>query len=165
VRTALTTILSPGQTVTLRAKVRWLKGNPEASSPLQGNWLEAPGYIATALNLGTPGAPNSRAVANAGPAITEVSHSPVLPAENQPVVVRARVYDPDGLATLKLSYRIDPATNAVSISMVNNGAGLFSATIPGQAADTLVAFYITARDNALPAVGTSFQMTLQPGNA
>src|SRR5204862_273111 len=65
VRAQLPYTLSPGTTVTLRAKVRWLKGNPNILLRLRGNWLEAPGYMLTAKNLGTPGAPNSVA-GNAG---------------------------------------------------------------------------------------------------
>ena len=80
VRATLTSALSPGNTATLRAKVRWLKGDPEILLRLHGNWLEAFGNILTAQNLGTPGAANSRALANAGPAIHDVAHSPVLPA-------------------------------------------------------------------------------------
>jgi hypothetical protein len=66
---------------------------------LHGNWLEAPGNILTARNLGTPGGRNSRAASNVGPAISKIRHSPVLPAANQPVVVKAQVSDPDGLSS------------------------------------------------------------------
>lgn len=156
VRTALSTTLNAGQTVTLRAKVRWLKGNPEILLRLHGNWLEAPGNIVTARNLGTPGAANSRAAANVGPAISEVSHSPVLPTANQAVTVRARVTDPDGLATLTLNYRVDPSTNVASVSMINNGAGLYSATLPGQPSGTVVAFYVKSSDGGAGSVSTRF---------
>ena len=78
VRADLASALSPGTTVTLRAKVRWLKGDPNILLRVRGNWAEAPGYILTAKNLGTPGSPNSRAVPNAGPAITGVRHDPCL---------------------------------------------------------------------------------------
>src|ERR1044071_622445 len=41
IRTRLKSALNPGQTVTLRAKVRWLRGWPEILLRLHGNWLEA----------------------------------------------------------------------------------------------------------------------------
>jgi len=82
--------MSSGQTATLRAKVRWLKGHPEILLRLKGNWLEATGNILTARNLGTPGAPNSQARPNVGPAVTAVKHSPVVPTASQPVTVCAR---------------------------------------------------------------------------
>src|SRR6185503_5712722 len=71
VRVQLPYTLNPGTVVTLRAKARWLKGNPNLLLRLRGNWLEAPGYLLAASNLGTPGMVNSRATANAGPAITD----------------------------------------------------------------------------------------------
>jgi hypothetical protein len=156
IRTTLTAPLSPGHTVTLRAKVRWLAGWPEMLLRLKGNWLEATGNILTAHNLGTPGAPNSRARDNAGPAITEVKHSPVLPAANQVVTVTARVSDADGLAGLFLKYRVDPATNLNVVAMVNNGGGAFSAPIPGQAAGNLVAFQVQSLDNSPSRAMTQF---------
>ena len=68
----------------------------------------------------------------------------------------ARVDDPDGLATLLLKYRVDPSTNLNVVTMANNGAGLFSAAIPGQAAGALVAFHVQASDNFSPSAATLF---------
>lgn len=155
IRATLSAIMAPTNSATLRFKVRWLKGNPEILMRLHGNWLEAAGRMATPSNPGTPGLPNSRGVANQGPAISGVGHAPVLPAGGQPVVVTAQVQDPDGLASLVLSYRIDPATSNSSINMVDDGTGgdavagdgIFSATIPGQGSGTLVAFSIRAVDS------------------
>jgi hypothetical protein len=156
VRTQLPSTLAPGSTVTLRAKVRWLKGNPNILLRLRGNWLEAAGYALTAKNLGTPGAPNSRAAANIGPAITDVRHEPALPAVSQQVLVVAHVTDPDGIAFLALNYRIDPSTNYLTLAMTNNGAGVFSTVIPGQAAGATAAFFVQAADNFAPPAASSF---------
>lgn len=150
IRTTLASALNQGQTVTIRAKVRWLAGCPEILFRLHGNWLEATTNILTASRLGTPGAVNSRLRLNAGPAITEVRHVPALPVPGQGVTVAARVHDPDALAALFLKYRVDPATNYSIVNMVNNGAGLFSGVIPGQSAGVVVAFYLEALDNKLP---------------
>lgn len=156
IRTALTSILNAGQTVTLRAKVRWLAGNPEILLRLKGNWLEATGNTLATPDLGTPGRANSRAQANAGPAIAEVRHWPVVPGANYPVTVVARVNDPDAVAGLFVKYRLDPATNLIAVPMVNNGAGLFSATIPGQSSGKLAAFHVQAFDNFTPRAVTAF---------
>ncbi|MEY2410059.1 MAG: hypothetical protein QOF48_2729 [Verrucomicrobiota bacterium] len=154
VRAQLPYTLAPGTTVTLRAKVRWLRGNPNILLRLRGNWLEAPGYMLTARNLGTPGLPNSR-LGNAGPAITEVRHDPPLPAAGQQLLVVAKIHDPDGLAYLALNYRVDPATAYTALAMTNDGSGLFSTIIPAQPADASVAFYIQAMDNfTAPATST-----------
>ena len=148
VRTPLNPVLRIGQAYTLRAKVRWLSGHPEILLRMHGGFLEASGNSLTARNLGTPGAPNSRALANAGPAITDVAHRPVLPAAGQAITVSARVYDPDGLASVIVKYRVDPSMEMSTARMFNRGAGLFTATIPGQPDGTLVAFQVQASDNS-----------------
>ncbi len=147
VRTQLPYTLAPGTTVTLRARARWLKGSPNLLLRIRGNWMEAPGYLLAADNLGSPGLSNSRLRANVGPAITDVRHYPSLPAANEPVLVVAKVQDPDGLAYLALNYRLDPDTNFTAIAMTNNGAGLFSTVLPGRAAGVTVAFHLQAIDN------------------
>jgi len=156
IRVQLPFTLTSASTVTLRAKVRWLKGNPNILLRLRGNYFEAPGFTLTARNPGTPGAVNSVATTNSVPAITDVAHWPPLPAANQQVLVTARVSDADGLSTLLLSYRLDPATNYTSVSMTNNGAGMFSAVIPGQASGRNAAFYLQAADRLQPMLGATF---------
>lgn len=164
VRTPLSSSLASGSTATIRARVRWLRGHPEILFRLRGNWLEAAGTMTLPTNLGTPGLPNSRSVPNAPPAIYDVSHSPVLPATGQPVLVTARVNDPDGVASLQLRYRIDPSTGFSTIAMQDNGSGgdqvagdgVFTATIPGQPAGVLVAFHLQATDLGSPGVTGTF---------
>ena len=157
VRTQLPFTLAGGTTnVTLRAKVRWLKGNPNILLRLRGNHHEAPGFTLTASNLGTPGAANSTATTNVGPAITDVTHWPILPAANQQVLVTARVHDADGLSSLLLNYRIDPSTNFIGLAMTNNGAGLYSAVLPAQVSGVMAAFHIQAADKLSPTVATKF---------
>ncbi|HTJ00569.1 MAG TPA: lamin tail domain-containing protein, partial [Dongiaceae bacterium] len=149
------TNLQAGQTVTLRFKARWLCGWPEALLRLNGNWLEAAGSLSVPGNLGTPGLPNSRYVTHSGVALSEVTHAPALPAANQPVVITARAYDPEGSPNLKLFYRLDPATSQVILPMHDDGQGgdavagdgIYSVTIPGMNAGQLVAFHIDATDN------------------
>src|SRR6185503_17595505 len=142
----------PGGNTTIRAKVRWLRGWPEVLLRLRGSYLEATDRMAIPTNLGTPGAANSRRVANAGPAITETTHTPAVPAANQSVVVTTRVSDADGLSSIAVKYRIDPSATLATVAMNDAGAtgdvvagdGIFSATIPGQPADTILAFTIEA---------------------
>lgn len=164
IRTRLGRALSAGQTATIRARVRWLRGFPEILFRLYGNYLEATGNILTTHALGTPGGPNSRATPNAGPAIYEVGHFPLLPLDRQAVVVSARVHDPDGVQSLVLNYRLDPATTYTAVAMVDDGTsgdavagdGIFSATIPGQPAGKLAAFYLRAMDKYSPPATTLF---------
>jgi hypothetical protein len=155
----LTSALAGGQTATIRAKVRWLRGWPEILLRLRGSYLEATDRMIVPLDLGTPGARNSRYITNAGPALTEVIHTPAVPAANQPVVVTARVADPNGLSSLVVKYRVDPATNLTTVMMTDMGEGVFAATIPGQAADKVVAFIIEASDAALTPAASRFPAT------
>lgn len=149
------------QNVSIRCKARWFRGLPEVLLRLRGSATEAWGRMALPRRLGSPGLPNSRKIANAGPAIYDVAHSPILPAASQPVVVTARATDPNNPVTLTLKYRVDPTPAYTSVTMRDDGTGgdaimndgLFSATIPGQVSGDMVPFYVEGRDS-LNAVGT-----------
>ncbi|HVV73932.1 MAG TPA: lamin tail domain-containing protein, partial [Verrucomicrobiae bacterium] len=146
--------LAAGQTATLRFKAKWLHGWPEVLLRLNGNWLEAAGAMPVPTNLGTPGARNSRFVANAGPAIYAVSHAPTLPNAAQSIVVTAKAQDPDGIQYLYVLYRVDPTNSYTSVQMKDDGTGgdavagdgVFSATIPNPGSGRIVAFYVGATD-------------------
>lgn len=166
IRTAIfPTTLASGNTATLRAKVRWLKGHPEILLRLHGNWLEAAGRMPVPLNLGTPGARNSRYLSNSGPAVLEVKHSPVLPSAGQPVVVTARVSDPDGLGPVVVVYRNDTTgaapwtvnmTNVAGSAPAGTTSATYAGVIPGQTTGTLIAFYVQAADRAASAATNRF---------
>ncbi len=151
---SFTTALVLNTPVTLRAKARWLRGFPELLLRLHGGGMEAAGRLPVPRNLGTPGAQNSQFRTNNGPAIYDVVHSPILPAANEAIVVTTRVNDPNGISSLVVRYRVDPLQTFISSNMVDNGTGgdavagdgLYSATIPGQASGTRVAFHIQAVD-------------------
>ncbi len=144
-------------TGTIRAKVRWLKGTPYMLIRLRGHWMEASQPLSVPDNCGTPGQANSKWVSNAGPAIHDVIHNPILPADGEDVVVTARANDPDGISSMTLHYRIDPSTSYSTATMRDNGTGgdaiagdgLYSATLSGQSSGTMAAFYITAADGSV----------------
>lgn len=165
IRVQLSSSLTPGTIGTIRARVRWLKGNPEILLRLRGNYLEAAARLDVTRTPGTPAAPNSRRVPNAGPAIWDVVHAPVLPAAGRPVQVTARVADPQGVVMVTLVYRNDTAaTPGFSVPMKDDGIapdgyandGIYTGEIPGLAARTIVAFYIIARDGAATAGESRF---------
>jgi len=167
-RNTLRATLANGQTATLRAKTRWLAGWPEVLFRLHGNWLEFPARLTVPKNLGTPALPNSRRVNNAGPAIYDVTHDPPLPRANEAVAVTCRLSDPDGVATVLLRSRVDPATTLTTVTMRDDGSGgdavagdgLYTGTIGGRSAGTRVAFRIDATDDGSPAATATF-----PANA
>lgn len=149
---------------TISGQAKWLRGRPELLLRLRGNLHEAPVVMNVPKNLGTPGARNSRYATNSPPDISDVVHTPILPAANQPVVVRARLHDPDGLASVQLVWRLDPFGASVTTNMFDNGTagdtvpndGVYAATIPGQADNALIAFYIQATDRFTPAATVRF---------
>lgn len=156
IRVPLVSGLASGNTATLRARARWLAGWPEVVLRTRGNWIELAGRLTVPSELGTPGQPNSRRVANAGPAIYEVGHAPILPRANEPVLVTCRVTDPDGIGGVALRYRIDPSSTTTTAAMLDDGTGgdgvagdgIYSGRLPAQTARTLVAFRIEATDAA-----------------
>ena len=147
-----------GQNVVIRAKARWLRGHPDILLRIRGNPLELSGRMQVPLNLGTPGAVNSRAEANAGPAIVSVSHAPILPQAQEPVQVTAQVFDSDGLSNLVLHYRLDREEEYQTEPMVYRGAGAYTATIiPGETRrQKMVAFFVEASDAGRPSATTQF---------
>ena len=155
VETTLTSPIAPGTTVTLRATCRWVSGDPDILLGLNGGWLEAAGTLSVPEAVGTPGAANA-SNGNAGPAITEVNHSPLLPQVGEPITVTARVDDPDGVAAVRLRYRFDPANSVQQVTMTHQGEGIYSGVIPPQTSPHLVAFFIQTIDSASPGVITRF---------
>lgn len=163
----LTDNFRPDAIATLRARAKWLRGSPELLLRVTCNFLEAYGRLPVPANLGTPGAANSRAVANAGPAIGSVEHDPILPKADQSVVIHAQVHDPDGLADVQLRYRTDQSAEVYSLPMTDDGLGgdivardgVYAATLPGQRAQVLVAYHVMARD---PAGAVSYEPTSAP---
>lgn len=153
---ALTEELFPGETVTIRARARWLRGWPEVLLRLRGSWLELGGRMTVPLGLGTPGQANSRAVANLGPSIDDLAQTPILPAGGQPVVLSARVTDPEGVAGVELQYRRDPDPTVFTTPLNDDGQngdavagdGIFTTTLPGEFDGTLVAWRLVATDAA-----------------
>ncbi|MGJ8698101.1 MAG: lamin tail domain-containing protein [Verrucomicrobiaceae bacterium] len=155
VDTILTQAINPGTTVTLRATCRWVSGDPDILLGLNGGWLEAAGTLPVPTDVGTPGSANVT-TGNTGPAITEVSHFPLLPQNGEPVTVTARVTDPDDIATVRLRYRIDPSSSTQQVTMTHQGEGIYTGTIPAQTGSTMVAFHILTIDSASPGVISRF---------
>jgi hypothetical protein len=171
---SLTTSLSSSGTFTIGGNVRWLRGRPEILFRLRGNGMEVASALIVPNQLGTPGQTNSVRLANVGPAIHDISHFPVLPAGYQPVQVTARVHDSDGVGTVTLVYRVDPSTTTNNLTMYDNGTngdgvagdGIYTAVIPGQVANTIVAFHILATDGAGTPASTRYPIkeAVYPGD-
>jgi hypothetical protein len=146
---------------------RWVVGSPRVitvgdystSNENRGNpGLAGSNALPVPRSLGTPGAVNSvttRQIArsgsrNVGPAIDRVRHSPGVPQANEVVTVTARVRDPQGIGSVKLFYRTEtPVGSFTELDMAPAAdAGVYEASIPGQALGVRVLFHVQATDGA-----------------
>ena len=71
--------------------------HPGLESDLGGSWRSA---------APTPGARNAVYAMRAPPQVRRVSHLPQEPASGEHVVITAEVTDPDGVASVTLSYQL-----------------------------------------------------------
>ena len=149
--------LPTGRNLDISFKARWVVGSPTMVTHGYEHAMAKSHKLSVPEDLGTPGRINSvtqRLIdatgdSNLGPVITDVFHSPVVPAANQDVTVRARVVDPDGIGTVRVRYTTtgNPSSSPTSITMSAIGDNVYEATIPGRADGTMVVFYVDATDD------------------
>ncbi len=137
--------VSSGNTYEISFRAKWLTGSNQLHTRLYFNRAARNNLITRPLNGGTPSAPNSRAVANIGPTFTRFLHSPTVPNAGQAVTVTAQAADVDIVSGLTLFYRANEGSWS-SVTMSSGTDGNYSAAIPGQAAATVVQFYVRATD-------------------
>lgn len=109
---------------TMTFEARWVYGSPRL---IAQTWdLSWGGTVLVPIpnNLGTPGAVNSRFVADPPPQVTALSHSPVKPVPGQTMTITARVSSASPVANVQLWHRLDNINNNgvwSSLAMVDNG--------------------------------------------
>ncbi|MDZ4783556.1 MAG: lamin tail domain-containing protein [Planctomycetia bacterium] len=136
-------------------RARWVAGSSQLHTRLYFNRLVQTTEIDQPELRGTPGADNTRLEENVGPTYTEFKHSPVVPAAFAPVTVSARASDAAGVASLTLWYSAaGGAWNSVPMTL--GADGLHRGVIPGQAASTIVQFYVEGVDASPEAAVSSF---------
>ncbi len=135
--------------------------HPSLDSSLGGSWRAS-------TSTGTPGAVNSVFSVLAPPQIRQVNNTPVQPMAGVPVLITANVSDPQGVASVTLSYQLvnpgtyirktDPAYSSSWTNLPMNdagtdgdvlaGDGIFSVTMPAvlQTHRRLVRYRISASD-------------------
>lgn len=129
--------------ITFRAK--WLTGNSQLNNRLWFARLSNTVRLDVPLATGTPGAPNSTAVANIGPTFNHFQHAPATPQPTEEVTVTVRPEDPQGVQRVTLFWRED-RDEWRNVPMVQQGDGDFVATIPPHEAGTVIQFYAEAQD-------------------
>ncbi len=136
--------INPAKTYRIKYRARWAGGSNRLHTRLYFNRGAHQELLPMPTTGGTPGAQNSRFVANAGPTFSGATHSPAVPAALAGATVSARITDSDGVASANLFYSVNEG-GFLSIAMTNNG-GVWSATIPGQSQSAKANFYIQATD-------------------
>ena len=139
--------INSANTYTISFRARWVSGCPRLNSRLYFNRLAHQSILPVPANNGTPGAQNSRYVANPGPTFSGFSHSPVLPDANAPVTVSVRAADPQNVASVSLKWKGDGSVTFNTVAMALNGDH-YEGTIPAQSAGTLAQFYVEATDGS-----------------
>jgi len=125
--------------------------NPNFSNNNGQNWASS---IAA---QGTPGQANSVLQYRIAPVIENLTHFPLVPKSTNPVLVTAQVASDAGLnLAVTLHHRLDAVTPGVFSPAAMNDAGLngdaaagdgvFSTTLPAQAHNSIVEFYVSATD-------------------
>ncbi len=135
----------------------------------------------------TPGASNSSFSNEAPPQIRQVGHAPESPSSGTPVVVSAKVTDPEGVASVTLHYQtVDPGnyirrsdaayeTGWTTVAMTDDGSGgdavagddTYTATLPGtvQTHRRLVRYRIETEDTNANALTVPYADDEQPNFA
>jgi hypothetical protein len=99
--------------------------NPSLDPGLGGSWRPAtiPSSTATS-DTASPGAQNLQFSAVAPPAIRQVTATPEQPVSNVPIIITAKVTDPDGVASVDLQYQVVTPGNFIPATLpkpiVNN---------------------------------------------
>ena len=136
-----------GNTYRIQFRAKWLSGVPLLNTRLYFNYLQRTHILDTPTVWGTPGLPNSTAVANAGPALSGLRHFPVVPDAGEAVTVSIDASDSDGIGGLTLFYSVDGAAFQ-NVAMTVGSDGRFSAQIPGQSASNIIRFYARGTDGS-----------------
>ncbi|MDB4669818.1 lamin tail domain-containing protein, partial [bacterium] len=135
-----------GNTYRIQFRAKYLSGVPLLNTRLYFNYLQRTHILDTPTAWGTPGLPNSTAIANAGPVLSNLQHSPAVPDSGEATTVSIKASDVDGIDNLSLFYSInDGSFQSVAMSLGSDGR--YSAAVPGQSASAIVRFYVRGQDS------------------
>ena len=109
-------------------------------------------------NLAISGVP-TQGVTNGGnqtPAIVTTTREPIVPGLNQVVTIKSTLVSTQGVASVKLFYRVN--TGAFTSASMSLQGGFYTATIPAQASTGKVEYYLEAE-------GTNGLKSYEPATA
>ncbi len=134
--------LNPALNYRISFWARWWRGNNALNSHLYFNRGPMTTTLSRPVTGGTPGALNSTSSATATITVSDVAHSPAVPIATTAVTVTARVSDPANTTSVNLIYAVNEAAEqTVAMALTN---GMWTGTIPGQAAGAKAVFRIAA---------------------
>ena len=134
--------INPSLNYRISFRARWWRGNKALNSRLYLNRGPVTTTLTRPTSGGTPGGVNSTASATATLTLGSVSHTPAVPAAGVAVTVTAKLDDPSNSSTVTLYYSInETAEQSTAMTLAN---GVWTGTIPGQAAAAKVNFRIQA---------------------
>jgi len=143
-------------TSTINTFVRLYYADGNLSQPFQvTDWYMGIALPTQNSNRATPGMPNSQAATNTPPFIDPITRTPAAPGSADTVQITAGVQDSHGVANVTLSYAVNEGAPQV-VAMADDGTqgdgaagdGVYGAAIPPQASQSIVAYWIDARDGA-----------------
>ncbi|MSQ03278.1 MAG: hypothetical protein EXR71_15530, partial [Myxococcales bacterium] len=134
-------------------RARWISGSNQLNSRLYFNRLPRTTLVELPSPSGTPGAPNSTVVENTGPTFDDLAQSVAVPAAYEAVSISVSAADPDGVAGVTLWSSVAGA-DFLAQAMTEVQPGRWVASLDGQAAGTIVQFYVEAEDD--DGVGATF---------
>ncbi|MEI7729112.1 MAG: lamin tail domain-containing protein [Verrucomicrobiota bacterium] len=104
--------LTKGEMCELRFNARWISGLPRLIASTWEHSLTASFLVDLPLNLGTPGKPNSRLVAQPPPQVDDLRHRPVVPRSKDDIQITARITAATTPVTVQLYHRLDTESGA-----------------------------------------------------
>ncbi len=157
--TTLPWVINTAKNYTISYRARWVRGSNQLHTRLFFNRGARSELLPMATTGGTPGAQNSVYVANAGPTFSGLTHAPAVPAVSQVATVSVKLADANNVASANIFYAVNGAA-FTSTAMTAGLNGLWTGTIPGQAASTKVQYYVVATDglgatSTFPAAGVN----------
>src|SRR5262249_23127316 len=118
--------LPSGKDLLIEFDAKWVVGEGVLLTAGYNHSMPKSHYLKVPERLGTPGSENSvhkrLPDGNLGPIISGVHHSPALPRPQEPVNVRAKVSDSDGVAFVRIEWRLDgtPESTIATIDMLDD---------------------------------------------
>lgn len=161
--TTLEQPINGAETYRISFRARWVSGSNQLHTRLYFNRAARMTRVAMPTPSGTPGQPNSVAAA-IGPTFAGLTQSIAVPKPGQAVEISIDVEDPEGVSAVTLWHALDGG--AFASTPMSESDGRWTATLPGQAAGSIVQFYVEASDGegivaSFPAAGVDSRALVQ----